>query len=215
MLDVDKFCKLRPVLYHLSAAESWPFIQRHGLLSSKQILLKCSVDEERKQEIEKHRLRRSYLLESDGHGSFTLRDRTTLSHAGLAVALGKACSPDQWIDLLNQRVFLFARRTSLENLLRAPLNRELSHILLEVDTRKLFDAYASSIELADINTGYAKRRPAQRGLHTFQASQKYSRTGGAKIIEVTVLRGIPDIMGLLQRTVLRRPDGTEELLYSL
>ena len=215
MLDIDKFCKLRPRLYHLSAAESWTGIQRHGLLSSRQILLKCSVAEERVREIEKHRLIGSYLLQSDEHGSFTLRDRTTLSHPGLAVALEKTCSPEQWIDVLNQRVFLFARKTLLENLLKAPLNRKRSHLLLEVNTRKLFDAYASSIELADINTGYTKRKPAQRGPHTFQTPQNYSRTGGAKIIEVTVLEGIPDIMKLLQRTLLRKPDGTEEILYSI
>ena len=215
MLDIDKFCKLRPVLYHLSAAESWPGIQRHGLLSSRQILSKCGIAEQRVQEIEMQRLSRSYLLQSDEHGSFTLRDRTTLSHAGLEVALGQACSPDKWIDLLNQRVFLFPHSTSLRNLLRAPLNSKLSHILLEVSTRKLFDAYASSIELADINTGYTKRKPAGRGPHTFQTPQNYPRAGGAKIIEVSVLQGIPDIMGLLQRTLLRRPDGTEELLYSI
>ncbi len=215
MLDVDRFCTLRPALYHLSAGTSWSTIQRHGLLSSSEILRKFRLEAPRVREIETHRLRSFYLLQSDEHGSFTLRDRSTLSYAGLTKALRESCSPDQWIDLLSQRVFFFAQKSSLESLVSAPLNRKLSHVILKVDTRKLFTTYASSIEIADMNTGYTKRKAAVRGPSSFQPPANYVRTGSRQIVEVTVLNSVPTLMPLLQQAVLRKPCGVEELLYSI
>ena len=214
MLDVARFCKLRPTLYHLSAEGSWPGIQRHGLLSSKLILNRFGADHQRVLEIETHRLSRSYPLQSQEHGSFVLRDRTTLSHPELTHALQGSCSPGRWIDLLSQRVFFSAQRKSLDSLLQAPLNRKLSHVVLEVNTGRLFDNYGSAIEVADINTGYTKRQPAFRSPQTFQSPASYTRTGSRSIVEVTVLNSVPEILPLLRRAVLRRPNGTEELLYS-
>lgn len=214
MLNIEKFCQLRPTLYHLAAEGAWPAIQRHGLLSSKEILNKFSVDKQFMREIETHRLQRSYLLQSDEHGCFTLRDRTTLTHAELTIALDGSCTSHEWIDLLSQRVFFFAKKSSLESLISAPLNRKLSHVLLEIETRRLFAAYASSIEVANINTGYTKRQPAFRSPDTFQSPANYIRTGTSQIIEVTVLNSVPNLMPLLKRAILRKPCGTEELLYS-
>ncbi len=214
MLDIERFCKLRPTLYHLSAADSWPCIKRHGLLSSNEILSKFSIDKQLAREIEKHRLTSSYQLKSESHGSFTLRDRTTLSHAKLESALGGSCTPDEWIDLLNRRVFFFAQRKSLERLLRAPLNYQQSHVIFEVDAQKLLEAHASTIEVADINTGYTKRNSARRDPSTFQSPATYLKTGDRQIIEVTVLKSVPVLLPLLQRVVLRRPGGREEVLYT-
>ncbi len=213
MLDLQKFCKLRPTLYHLAAADAWPSIQRHGLLSSNHILHKFGVDDSLARKIELHRLRSSYRLTSKSHGSFTLRDRTTLSHATLRATLDSSCTPEEWIDLLSQRVFFFAQQKSLQNLLRAPLNRELSHVVLDVDTKKLFQLYSSTIQLSDINTGYTKRKAARRGLFTFQSPATYRRTGNRQIIEVTVLNSVVNILPLLQRAILCRPGGIEELLH--
>ncbi len=214
MLDVDRFCKARPVLYHLAAEEAWPGVQRHGVLSSNAIYRTCGVDDPLRRQIETDRLGASYRLESQEHGVFTLRDRTTLSHRGLEKALSGSCSPDQWINLLNRRVYFFAQKTSLENLRKAPYNRDLSHIVLEVDTRKLFELHTGSIEVAEINTGYTKRSPAKRSPASFQSVQNYMRTAARKIVEVTVLDAVPELLPLLRRAVRRKPCGAEELLYS-
>ena len=204
-----------PTLYHLSAEGSWPGIQRHGLLSSKLILNKFGIDEKRLREIETHRLSHAYPLHSEEYGSFVLRDRTTLSHAELTYALQGSCSSDHWINLLSQRVFLFAQKKSLENLLKAPLNCKLSHVVLEVETCKLFDRHASVIEVAEINN---RLREAQTGtpqpsylsvssqLHQNRNETDCRSHGPEQHPEHPCL--------CLRSAVLRRPDGTEELLYS-
>ena len=207
-----KSCGLGPTLYHLAAGEAWPGICKHGLLSSDQLYKLFQIEPLHVLEIETERLQRAYPLHSPEHGTFTLRDRTTLTHKGLTVALNGSCTPGKWIDLLNQRVFLFAQKSSLDSLIHAPLNRELSHVILELDTRKLLDRHRDSIEVADINTGYTRRHPAPRSPSTFRPINTYVKTGSRKIVEVTVLDGILDILPLLQRAVLRAPRGTEQVL---
>ena len=213
MLADKKSRGLGPTLYHLAAGEAWPGICKYGLLSSDQLYKLFRLDPSHVLQIETERLQRADLRDTPEHVVFTLRDRTTLTHKGLTAALNGSCTPGEWIELLNRRVFLFAQKSSLDRLIRAPLNRELSHVILELDTRKLLDRHQESIEVADINTGYTKRSPAQRNPSTIQSIGRYVKTGSRKIVEVTIPGSIPDILPLLQRAVLRKPCGTEHVLH--
>jgi hypothetical protein len=42
-VDVDEFCERYPRLWHLADADAWPGIQRHGLLTTSQLLDRFEV----------------------------------------------------------------------------------------------------------------------------------------------------------------------------
>ncbi len=72
--------------------------------------------------------------------------------------------------------------------------------MLTIDTLPLARDYADAIELSPINSGATIRKPARRGLATFTplrampyVAWSAKRGRRDRILEVTVVGGIPDI----------------------
>ncbi|GJD94859.1 hypothetical protein OCOJLMKI_2066 [Methylobacterium iners] len=123
-----------------------------------------------------------------------------MTEPALAKCLDDGLSPADWLALLNQRIFFWCDAEGLARLLGARANRSRAVDVLVADTLGLARAYAHRIELSPINTGATLRKPARRGPSTFTpllelSFEDWSRKRGRRdrILEVTVIGGVPDI----------------------
>jgi hypothetical protein len=121
----------------------------------------------------------------------------------------------QWLDVLNNRVFLWAHPQRLATLLAARSYRASRHDVLLVDTARLVEAHADRIRLTGMNTGATIYPNAKRGSDTFQQIETFpfdERRRGRRaiadnVVEVAVLDGLPDITDFVVR-VERREGAT-------
>jgi len=123
-----------------------------------------------------------------------------MMEAALEKCLDDGLKPADWLALLNRRVFFWCDEEGLARLLGARANRTRTLEVLVADTLSLAQAHAERIELSPINMGATLRRPARRGMETFTpllalpyATWVRKRGGRDRILEVTVVDGIPDI----------------------
>jgi mannose/fructose/N-acetylgalactosamine-specific phosphotransferase system component IIB len=95
-------------------------------------------------------------------------------------------------------VFFWANEGRARGLAAAKANRGQKVVLLSVDTLSLARAHAAEVELAPINSGNTRRKPARRGLNTFTqlGAHDYNSWGRLrqkktpdKIVEVVVNGG--------------------------
>jgi hypothetical protein len=151
-------------------------------------------------------------LDHPRHGRVVLNDNLPLSEAALAGCLDDRLQPRDWLAMLNARVFFWADESGLMRLLAARMNRGRAREVLVVDTLGLATAHAARMEICPINSGSTIRRPARRGLATFTplgamgyAEWRRRRGGRDRILEVTVVGGVPDIA---RHVIERRKVGT-------
>lgn len=122
-------------------------------------------------------------------------------------------SPPEWYAMINARVFFWIDPDRL-NRQRAACGAR-PQIVLTVDTQQLVTAYHDRISVTAINTGNARRRPAQRGAATFVPYQEWlaarwssesrglgmhERSRSHRPVELTVLESVPDIMRFIVGT---------------
>lgn len=86
-MDTDEFIARYPSLLHLAHLSSWPSIQRHGLLSTQQIVQRWAVDPGRADTLLSQRRPEPMVLEHAELGRAVLRDQHPLSEERLAPAL--------------------------------------------------------------------------------------------------------------------------------
>jgi hypothetical protein len=213
MLDIERFFARSPTLYHMARVGAWPQIERHGLLSVRTLLDLSQKSERERTAIAVERKTSSVSLDVPLVGTVLLRDQGVLNSAKLQRALNCSMPVEDWVTLLDSRVFLWAKPESLEGLVKAKSYRRAPQTIIEVDSRTLFEGYRREIEVADINTGAVLHRPAARGSFTFQSIDEYRRVGRREVVEVTVVGGIPDIARFVKRVVHRKPDGQELKIF--
>ena len=135
-----------------------------------------------------------------------ITDNLPLSEGRLARVLDDSLGVEDWMAMLNRRVFFWADERRVARLRDARENRSRDRLLLVFDTAGLAGRYADAIEIAPINTGATLHQPPRRGLTTFtplgrMTHAEWSRLRGLKqpdrIAEVTVTREIPDAMEFL------------------
>lgn len=189
-------------IYHLAEAANWPSIHRHGLLSTTGLLDRAGLLGEQRNRIE--RCRR--LAHMELPNGVQVRDQKPLSEEALRACL-VGMTPSEWYALINSRVFFWLDVDRLNRQRTACEPRP--QVVLEIDTVRLVARHAGQIALSRINTGNARRRPAQRGRCTFVPYRVWgesgwrsemeglglfrNRTGGSPV-ELTVAEGVPDIM---------------------
>lgn len=195
----EDLAALHPRLYHLTDPGALPGILRHGLLPTSALLSLFEVTGPERHAVERRRRPESVRLSHPEHGEAVITDNLPLSEAALGACLDDGLTPEEWLLLLNGRVFFWPDEESLARLLNARLNRGRERLVLVLDTLGVARRHHRRIELAAINTGSTIRRPARRGLSTFTPlglhgyeAWRRLRGGRDRIREVTVVGGVAD-----------------------
>jgi hypothetical protein len=213
--------RLYPTLHHMAEGGSWPRIQQVGLRTTTQLVDECGPDPAARHEILGQRRAKSYTLTHPVIGAVTIRDQQPLGLHNLTPALTDM-TVEQWLGLLNDRVFLWAHPSRLAKLLEARLYRDSVHDVLVLDTARLVDAHRDRIRLAGMNTGSTMFPNApKRGSDTFQTIDSFPfderrRAGKAlayNVVEVCVLDGLHDVTDFVVRVERRRGAAVLETLY--
>jgi Family of unknown function (DUF7002) len=192
-------------VYHLVEAANWPSVQRHGLLSTLELLRLTGISPAARQQISTtQRLRRTVLSDQ-----VAIRDQVPMPADALQKCL-IGMTPAQWYSLLNGMVFFWCDRDRLNRQLGACGG--LPQIVLTLDTRPLLVRHARRVALTPFNTGNARRKPAIRGRATFvpyaiwlasawrseaEAMGVRERPSGHAPVEFTVAGALRDVTELI------------------
>jgi uncharacterized protein DUF7002 len=193
---------VQPFVYHLADVENWPSIQQHGLLSTCALLDRIGMEGASRAGIEReYRPYRTVLPTG-----LVIRDQRPMPPAALQRCL-IGLTASQWYELLNNKVFFWCDAERL-NRQRAAC-RSFPQVVLEIASDRLLRRYAAQAALTPINTGNARRRPAQRGAATFvpygvwaeSAWLSEAKALGTLVrphrhapVELTVTQSVPDVM---------------------
>jgi alkylated DNA nucleotide flippase Atl1 len=211
VVRTEDLVALHPRLFHMTAAGAWPAIERHGLRSVTALLDLLYFDPQERPKIEAVRRPETIVLSDRAIGTFEIRDQKPLSLAKL-----KAClvdmTPEEWLRLLNRKVFFWPTEERVRELLGALAYRSREHLVLVIDTASLLAIHGPEVTLAPINTGAVLYNPPPRGRDTLLPIADYpferwrQRRGSARkaIAEVAVEYAVPDILNHIVRIERRR-----------
>jgi hypothetical protein len=177
---------------------SWPSIEKHGLLSTSELLELFQYPAEQRTELLTTQREKSVPIKHPVHGEALLRDQKPLSPENLARCLTD-CDDKTWYRLLNERVFFWLDRQRLMTLMSAREYEGKKHTVLKIDTAPLVRKYLHAIEIAHMNTGNTLPFPHKRGCSTFRSLDNYDYEHRRKlpnysaVVELTVLKGVPDL----------------------
>jgi hypothetical protein len=193
---------LPPTLYHLTQTTNWPSIEKHGLLSTQALLDLVGLSgREREHMAYRHRAERVVLP-----NGVIISDQRPMPPTALKRCL-HGVTPEEWYALLNSKVFFWLDSERLSRL--RCVYRAIPQIVMSIDTQRLLASYAEQIALTPINTGNARRQPAQRGLSTFVPYKTWLASGWTSETEalhtrprlrshppaeLTVAYAVPDVM---------------------
>ena len=204
-----------PTLFHMTQADAWPTIVRHGLLCPRASLDLFGIEGEARAAALRRRPD-GITLERPDLGRIVLRDQKPLSDKALARCLRDGLTPEDWHARLNGRVFFWLSRKRVLTLLAGRAYRAHAHAILEIETAPFVASYRERIELSPINSGATGQFPAPRGNDTFLPIDAYPyafyrgrRTRGERAVELTVPGAVPDIIRFVSRVVLMK--GAEEI----
>ena len=194
---------LRTVLFHVTAYQAWPSIQEVGLLPAAQILENdARLTSTRNEAVEATLPTGQRVLVRDQRAMARSNMEAHLDGIGLV----------EWLEMINERVFLFARQRELTTYLAR--NRELGgQDVVVFDTARLLAAAKGRVEVATVNpTGPVPwERCRCRGRATFEAVEAFAGDV-ADIEEVTVFGGIEPVSPLVTRVMRYHPDGKTEVV---
>jgi hypothetical protein len=210
-----------PVLYHAARSGSWSSIYERGLLSTTAILDIYGINQDFRKSIEKSRRASQVVIQHPKFPSITIRDQLPMNDSGLKRCLPKHMEPSDWYALLNQKVFFWLTKERLGRLLGAESYRHTPHDVIEIDARRLIEAYLHKIWLCPINSGYTKYVPEPRDENTFQRIDGYPyskwrqiRKRGERVVELAIDYSVPDIREFVTRVVEMTADGEKREIYS-
>lgn len=140
------------------------------------------------------------VLHHPVHGRATISDNTPMSEKALRSCLDDGLTPEDWLRMLNARVFFWPDVKNVSSHLQACIRRGLERTVLIVDTLSLVRAHYDRVEISPINSGATMRAPARRGKLTFSPVGLYEyrtwqklRGGRDTVKEVTVAGGVVNI----------------------
>jgi hypothetical protein len=193
---------IQPFVYHLAAAENWPSIQQHGLLSTSALLDLIRMEGTSRTAVEQGYRRDRVVLPT----GLVIRDQRPMPPPALERCL-VGVTVSQWYELLNRKVFFWFDPERL-NRQRAAC-RNIPQVVMKIASEHVLHRYAAQTALTPINTGNARRRPAQRGAATFVPYSVWAESGwmseakalgtrprahGHPPVELTVTHSVPDVM---------------------
>jgi hypothetical protein len=208
-----------PSLYHMAMKDSWPMIREHGLLCTEALLKLFEIDSNLASTLLNERRPKSVPISHSILGQAVVRDQIPMHESDLLRCLRDGLTPKDWYKLLNERVFFWLTEERLERLLCAGAYRNLKHLVLKVPTRVIIERYYDNIELAPMNTGCTKPMPHPRGADTFLPIEKYpyaawkkKRKRGERVVELTVIGGVPDISNYVDEVSVRSCGGSKVIV---
>jgi len=198
--DLEELILDCPILYHAASQGSWRSIRDHGLMSTSALLDRYEIQGKQRKDIEESRRPAEILISHDNLPNATIRDQLPMDDLGLRRCLPEYLNPSDWYKILNQKVFFWLSKDRLNRLLAAEAYQTKIHDVIEVDTRRLIEAYHNQIWLCPINSGYTKYVPAPRDEHTFKRIKDYpyqswrqNRKAGDRVVELAIDYSVPDI----------------------
>jgi hypothetical protein len=219
-IELNEMLNDCPTLYHVTNSGNWINIEKRGILSTRALLELYEIaDDDR---IKILRSRRSGEIEL-GHPTLPtayLRDQLPMSDDGLRNCLVDSMTPEDWYELLNQKVFFWLNPKRLRMLLAAEVYEHKIHDVIEIDTRPLVTAYRGKIWLCPINSGYTKYTPEPRGLSTFMRIDDYPykmycelRERGERAVELAIDDAVPDVKQFVKRVTKVSAKSELEVLF--
>jgi hypothetical protein len=212
-MSPEELADKHPQLYHVTLPEAVESIKTHGLLSTSKLLDLFGVPELQRFPIESQRRPSRVTITHPIHGSVVVTDNLPLTEKALNNCLDDGLTPQQWLLMLNARVFFWPDVYKLQSLLNARANRKRTLAILSFDTVSLARAHMSRLELCPINSGATMRKPARRGLNTFTpaASVGYAdwrrrRKQLDSVKEIAIVNGVPDASQFLLSVSLHQQD---------
>jgi hypothetical protein len=185
MIDLKLLSQKRPFLYHLTSKSNLPSIVSAKALLSASVLLGQADG----QELLHSRVRRANHLPIEIKGRPVLiRDQRPLSEKALPKCLDDGLTPEDYYELLNDRVFLWATVSRLCR--HHDRYRSEDPVLLRFPTAELL-RLNPDVEFSRINSGATRANSylggiaPRRGRATFQPARDYAY-GVSSIVEVTV-----------------------------
>jgi hypothetical protein len=174
-----------------------------GLLSTSQLLDVYRVTGDRREAIESQHRPDFVEIKSEGLPPCFIRDQRPMTMVGLAKAV-KDVTPEEYLRFLNSHVFFWATEDRLSRMNGAPLYRDVSQLVLVIDTETLVDRHSTRIRLSPVNSGCTIPNPFARTLDVFKSIEEYDwenrRAARAKRIAELA---IPGSVGDIWETVLR------------
>jgi hypothetical protein len=201
-MDRELFCRTFPQLYHMAHRNALAGIRQHGLLSTTALVDLFEVPREQRARILTRVRPDSIVIEHPVHGLAVIRDQKPLvSERRLAQALQGTATTEEFLQLLNSRVFFWVNSDRLEGLRNAVAYRGEPQLVLTLDTRSLVGAYGDAINLCPMNSGACRPMPHPRSPDIFQSIQEYDfefnrRRKGSRekaVVECTVHDRVEDI----------------------
>lgn len=210
-----------PHLYHMAMRNSWPLIQRYGLLPTNGLLELFEVDDQQRTELTTKRRPAAVPISHPIIGEAVIRDQIPMYDHHLERCLTNGLSPKDWHKRLNERVFFWLSEERLQRLLCASAYKKDEHIVLKLSTSRLIQDYSAQIELSPMNSGCTMPFPHPRGKATFLPIPKYPYTEWrAKrkkidtVVELTVIGGIPNVTNYVEEVTVRKCGNILSQVYS-
>lgn len=199
-MDQAELIEKYPRLFHMATAGSWDSIREHGLWTTQQIAHTSGLAPEEIRTLAELHRPRSVALDHPVLGPVIIRDQAALRPV-FAPGRIVGMTMEEWIQVLNQRVFFWLHPARLQGLLGATRYKRLEQDVVVVDTASLVAAHSDRIELSPINSGATIQLNAPlRGARTFQPIQEFpfaerrrGRTLQTTIAELSVVDGVPDL----------------------
>lgn len=218
-MEASDLIALCPQLYHVTAYDNLGPILQHGLLSVSALLERFDNDAERARRERQHRSGFK-TLEHPVHGRAILRDHR-LNESMLRQCLLDGLSPEDWYQILNQRVFFWPNCERVRRFLSRPDYTSMRHVLIVVRTDRLIADYSDRIELSPINSGATRSVEHKRGRSTFAALSDYDFDGWRKkrgskkkaVAEVAVRGAVEELTRIATAAIGLGPDGTREVIW--
>lgn len=203
-VSIAKLVDAYPRLYHVTSEGSWPFIEKHGLLSTEALLDLFEISGAQRDQLLMSRRPEGVTITHPVHGRAIIRDQKPLIESRLRTALEDGLQPTDWYELLNRRTFFWVSPDRVETLRNARAYETLRQTLIEVDTARLLDRHAEKVNLCPMNSGATRPMAFPRGKQTFLPINEYAfeerrRKRGLKhaVVELTVDYVVKDIRELV------------------
>lgn len=209
-MDRERFVQRFPRLYHMASFESWPLIERHGLLSTSSLLDLFEVTGAERDAIESEWRSASMPITHPIYGRAVVRDQLPLRPSLLARCLQDGLSPGDWYRVLNRHVFFWVDEGHLWTLRGAKAYRDAPQVIIEVDAAELLDRHSQDVRLSSINSGSILRGGAARGSGTFRTIAEHS---SSRVVELCVVGAVPDIRELAIQAWHHWPDDQIRYLF--
>lgn len=190
-----------PRLYHMAEDGSWESIQKYGLLSTNALLTLYGYQGQDRRKLVCERRPESVAIARPGLPGAVVRDQKPLTHSALQKCLIDGTTPEEWFEILNERVFFWLSKERLLGLLGARAYRNRPQTVITLDSASVVSAHRTRMSLSPINSGATIYRPTPRGRGTFMSISEFPfeerrRRKAIKdaVVELTVLGGLRDVM---------------------